>query len=211
MKRRDLLGPLTKALETLTERPSAPPEAALLRASRRAMATIFEVMLPCGTPNGLAAAEAALDEIDRLEDQLTVYREHSEVSNLNRRAAYEPVVAEQRLFDLLSLCERLTHETEGSFDVSVGALIKAWGFYRRAGRVPSDDERAEVMSRVGMSHVALDPENRSVDFRRPGIEINLGSIGKGYALDRIVGLLRGEWEITSGLVHGGRSSIFAMG
>jgi thiamine biosynthesis lipoprotein len=210
MNRRDFLGPLAQALET-RERVSAPPDAALLRASRRAMATIFEVILSCGTSNGLVAAEAALDEIDQVEDQLTVYREHSEISDLNRRAADEPVIVEARMFDLLCLCERLTRETEGAFDVSVGPLIKAWGFYRRAGRVPSDEERAEVMTRVGMSHVALDPENHTVAYRRPGIEINLGSIGKGYALDRIVGLLRGEWGIASGLVHGGRSSIFAMG
>src|SRR5436305_3718997 len=67
----------------------------LLRVSRRAMATSFEVVLPCGTPHGLDAAVAALDEIDRLEDQLTVYRDHSEVSRLNRLAARKEVPVEQ--------------------------------------------------------------------------------------------------------------------
>src|SRR5205823_39330 len=122
--------------------------------------TTFEVLLPFGTPQALAAAEDALDEIDRLEAQLTVYRESSEVSHLNREAAAGPVVVEDRLFGLLARCEQLTQATEGAFDVSVGALIKSWGFFRRQGRVPSEEERAEVLARCGMTHVRLDPEQR---------------------------------------------------
>src|SRR5262245_66411629 len=95
MNRRDFLHPrhviepaaqLLRAVETPGETAPA-ADVSLLRFSRRAMATEFEVLFPCGTANALAAATAAFDEIDRLEDQLTVYREHSEVSQLNRRAA----------------------------------------------------------------------------------------------------------------------------
>jgi thiamine biosynthesis lipoprotein len=186
-------------------------EGSLLRFSRKAMATLFEVILPCGTPRAVEAAHAALDEIDRLEDQLTVYRDHSEVSRINQNAALSPVKVEPKLFQLFAQAERFTRDTDGAFDISVGALIKTWGFYRRAGQVPSEEARTGVMSCVGMQQVALDGEKQTISLRRPGVEINLGSIGKGYALDRIVELLRRDWSIASGLVHGGHSSIYAIG
>jgi thiamine biosynthesis lipoprotein len=223
MNRRDFLRPRHLArsvgeivgaldeLRTLTAESPPPAEFALLRFARQAMATTFEVLVPFGTPQATAAAEAALDEIDRLEAQLTVYREESEVSRLNREAAANPVIVEERLFGLLAQCERLTRATEGAFDVSVGALIKSWGFFRRRGRIPSEEERAEVLTRCGMSQVRLDAEQRSVSYLRPGMEINLGSIGKGYALDRVGELLRNEWGLKAALVHGGHSSVFALG
>jgi thiamine biosynthesis lipoprotein len=192
--------------------PAAPtPEYALLHYARRAMATVFEMLVPWGTPNADAAAAEALDRIDRLEAQLTVFRDSSEVSRLNRLAPFAPVPVETGLFELLALAARITEDTAGAFDITAGPLIKAWGFFRRQGRVPNDDELAAAMERVGMRHVALDPERRAVRYLRRGVEINLGSIGKGYALDRVGGLLRDEWKIGSGLLNGGTSSILALG
>jgi thiamine biosynthesis lipoprotein len=223
MNRRDFLHPrrlaqaagqVLGALDELRTTPpevQATPDAALLRFARRAMATTFEVILPFGTPHAIEAADAALDEIDRLEAQLTVYRDDSEVSRLNRLAPEQAVPVEDGLFGLLVLAARLTRESEGAFDVSVGALIKAWGFYRRAGRVPSEAERAAVQERVGMGHVVLDAERHAVRYRRAGLEINLGSIGKGYALDRAGALLRQEWGLGHALLHGGSSSVLALG
>ncbi len=187
------------------------PDYALLRASRRAMATLFEVMLPFGMPTGPAAAGAALDLIDELEDQLTVYRSHSEVSRLNERAPFEDVAVEEKLFNLLSFAAALTRETRGAFDIATGALTKTWGFYQRSGRVPSVAERAAAMRRTGFRHVVLDAKRRTVRFLRPGLEINLGGIGKGYALDRAAEMLRRDWGVGSALLHGGTSSVIAIG
>ena len=187
------------------------PEVALLRYGRRAMATTFEVLLPLGTSEAPAACEAVLDEIDRLESQMTVYRDDSEVSRLNRLAASALVQVEEGLFNLLARAERITRQTEGAFDVSVGALIKAWGFYRRRGRVPSPEERADLRNKIGMHNVVLGPENRTVGFRCASLELNLGSIGKGYALDRVGRLLRDRWRIETALLHGGHSSVLALG
>jgi thiamine biosynthesis lipoprotein len=175
------------------------------------MATQFEVVLPWATPRADAAAADALDLIDRLEAQLTVYRDTSEVSRLNRLAALAPVPVEAGLFDLLTLAARITEETGGAFDVTAGPLIKAWGFFHRQGRVPDDDELAAARQRVGMRHVALEPQGRRVRFARPGIDINLGSIGKGYALDRVAVRLRDRWRVTCGLLDGGTSSLLALG
>jgi len=196
-------------LELLFHDDPAPPAGyALIRVSRRAMATTFEVALPYGTRDAIPAAEAALDLIDELEDQLTVYRDHSEVSRLNAPGAG---IVESQLFELLSRCAGWTRETDGAFDIATGTLIKAWGFYRREGRIPTAREQADAMSRTGMRHVVLSAESRAVKFRAAGLELNLGAVGKGYALDRAAELLRREWGVRSALLHGGGSSVLAIG
>ena len=201
-----LAGPMLGIADAL-ETPPSSSDPVMLRFARRAMATTFEVILPFHTPASHEVAEAALDEIDRLEEQLSVYRHSSEISRLNARAADHPVCVEPNLFALLTEAERIHRETQGAFDIAVGALIKAWGFYRRAGRVPTEIERAAVRERIGMAHVLLDHERQTIFFQRRGLELNLGSIGKGYALDRAARIANTE----NILMHGGHSSIIAIG
>src|SRR5947209_1152180 len=148
MNRRDFLRPRRLARSTGealgawgsppgVDTPGSPPrELALLRVGRRAMATNFEVLLPYGTPCAMEAAEAALHEVDRLEAQLPVYRDSSEVSRLNRLAAAAAVPVEESLYRLVALAARISAETAGAYDISTGALTKAWGFYRRCHRIP---------------------------------------------------------------------------
>lgn len=195
-------------LETLSDE-TASTSPVMLRFARNAMATTFEAILPLGSPSAAAAAQTILDEIDRLEAQLTVYRDASEVSQLNAKAAFHPVRVEANLFQLLNLAQQLHRDTEGAFDIAVGGLIKTWGFYRRQGRLPSPKDRDAVRERIGMQHIALDAQNQTVHFQRPGIELNLGSIGKGYALDQAVSLVRAD--APNLLVHAGHSSILAVG
>jgi len=183
----------------------------LLRFSRRAMATTFELAVPFGIPLAQFAAMAALDEIDELESQLTVYRDDSEISLLNTHAHEQPQPVEAQLFSLLGNAQQLWHDTAGAFDIATGALIKAWGFYRRAGRVPTAREQAEAMMQTGFRYVHLDPSSQKVHLLRPGVEFNLGAIGKGYALERAADLLRGRFDIGSALLSGGGSSVVAIG
>ncbi|MBI3464190.1 MAG: FAD:protein FMN transferase [Planctomycetes bacterium] len=193
-----------------THRPSS-GHCSLISVNRRAMACQFEVALPATVPAAVQAASAALDEIDRLEDQMTVYRDTSEVSRINLLAAMIPVQVEERLFGLFETALRLTQETEGAFDVACGALVKCWGFFRGPKRVPEATELASVMERVGSGHVILDREQRTIAFGRPEMELNLGAIGKGYALDRAAERLRADWGISSAILQGGRSSVYALG
>jgi FAD:protein FMN transferase len=223
MDRRDFLRPRHLAstaghalgaldeMQGLTVEEPPPQETALLRQSRRAMATSFEVLLPFETPHAAEMGEAAFELIDALEAQLTVYRNDSEVSRLNQLAPSRAVPVEARLFDLLRLARRVTEETGGAFDITAGALIKAWGFFRGPKRVPGEEELRRVMERVGMRWVTLAPESRSVRFLRCGLEINLGAIGKGYALDRVAELLAQQWNLSAALLHGGYSSVYAKG
>jgi thiamine biosynthesis lipoprotein len=195
---------------------SLPPPASLadrylIRLARRAMACTFEVFLNAGQyPQGTAVALAALDLVDQLEDQLTVYRESSEVSSLNLAAAFTAVEVEPRLFALLERALQLYQETNGAFDVTAGRLSTVWGFTRRAGTIPAADALTVALECVGSEYVELDPEGPRVRFKRPGLEINLGGIGKGYALDRCAELLAGA-GIEDVLLHGGNSSVLARG
>lgn len=175
------------------------------------MGSYFEVRLGARTPGGVDLAERALDLIDRLEAQLTVYRDDSELSRLNATAHLGPVVVEPGLFGLLDRAARLGVETGGAYDVATGALSEAWGFFRGPRRVPDPETLEDARARTGAHHLQLDRERMTIAFDRPGIVINLGSIGKGYAIDRVVDLIRAHWWPTSALVHGGRSSLYALG
>lgn len=188
-----------------------PHQVAVLRCSRPAMATTFEIVIPQAYPQAIEAAEDALDQIDAVEDQLTVYRETSEVSRLNARAPAESVSVREDLFVLLERCAAYWLATDGAFDIAMGALVKAWGFYQRQGRVPSPLALKQAMASSGMRHVVLDRASQRVRFRVPGLELNFGAVGKGYALDRAAQVLRGRWGITSALLHAGCSSVLAVG
>ncbi|MGH7169309.1 MAG: FAD:protein FMN transferase [Gemmataceae bacterium] len=183
----------------------------LLHQRHRAMATQFEIILPFGTPGAADMGQEAFELLDALEEQMTVYRDSSEISRLNRRAFAGPVRVEYRLFALLEAAARIHRDTEGAYDITAGALIKAWGFFRGPRRVPDETERAAAREKVGMQWLTLDAERRTARFQRPGLEINLGSIGKGYALDRLARLLSAEWGVARMLLHGGTSSVYAKG
>jgi thiamine biosynthesis lipoprotein len=212
MNRRELIDPrhvtylAGQALAALDDAVET-ADLAVVRLGWRAMATQWQILLPFDNAP-LDAARAAFELLDDLEDQLTVYRDHSEVSRLNATAASRPVRVEARLFALLEQAQQLTRDTDGAFDVAAGALIKAWGFFRGPRRVPSEEERREVMERVGSRLVELDAASQTVRFLRGGVEINLGAIGKGYALDRMAESLA---KIPAALLHGGSSSVYAKG
>jgi thiamine biosynthesis lipoprotein len=175
------------------------------------MATRFEILLHGENEVGLrGAAEQALDEIEWLEGQLNLYQPTSEISHINARAAYEPVRVEPSLFRLLQHAQRLSQETEGAFDITVAPLMRCWGFMRGTGRLPHPADLEAARQRVGMGGVTLNGEDFTVRFAREGMMLDLGSIGKGYALERAAHLLR-ESGVACGLLHGGTSTVYALG
>lgn len=175
------------------------------------MACLFEVVVNAGLPpHGPQAAVTALDEVERLEQLLSVYRPESELSQLNRQAAGAAVQVSPPLWELIRLGVELHRQTDGAFDLTAAMLTEAWGFHTRQGRLPSPEQLQQALERTGSQHIALDPKQRSVRFRQPGLKINSGGIGKGLALDRAGELLRAA-NVEDFLVHGGQSSVVARG
>ena len=157
-----------------------------------------------------SAGEAALDEIERLEAQLTFYRPESELSRLNRRAATEPVRLEPQFFQLIERAQKIHQLTEGAFDPTIGPLMRCWGFVGAEGQMPDPEQVERARAVTGMHLVHLDRTARSVRFERAGVMLDLGAIGKGYAIDRAVEILR-DLGIEHAIIHGGTSTVYAFG
>ena len=172
------------------------------------MACEFSAIFPAGTRHGVDAGLAAMDEIDRLEQRLSVFIPDSELCGVNRG---EAVAAAEDLYDLLRFAVALSRATGGAFDASAGALLRAWGFQGGPRRVPPEAERLAALAASGSVHVLLDDYRRTVAFDRPGVAFNLGAIGKGYAIDRAVRILVREYGVCAALIGGGQSSLRAIG
>lgn len=156
------------------------------------------------------AAEAAFEEIDRLDRQMSNYSGTSELAYINNNAAREDVVVEKELFDFLKLSLDYSRSTGGAFDITVGPLMKAWGFFDHKGRIPERDELRSVMERVGFKHVKLNQRAYTIRFDRRGVELDLGGIAKGYAVDKAADVLRAS-GVTCAFITAGSSSICAIG
>jgi len=156
----------------------------------------------------LEAVTSALDEIDRLEDVMSSWREDSELARLNRSAAAGPVVCSTELAAVLDSGLVLARLTAGAFDPTVGPLVDAWDL-RGQGRVPSVVEVAAALACVGWSGLDFDREARTVRFARPGMSVDLGGVGKGFALDRAAATLA-RLGSPSALINLG-GELFALG
>jgi thiamine biosynthesis lipoprotein len=157
-----------------------------------------------------AAADAAFDEVRRVDELLSNYQPASQWSEVNRDAARKPVRVSPELFELFSACVRYSRESEGAFDITVGPLMKVWGFYKGSGHLPHKPEIAAALAKVGYRHMRLDAAAQTVRFDRPGVEMDPGGVGKGYAVDRMVEVLRKN-GIRTALVAGSGSSVYGMG
>ncbi|MFK8113559.1 MAG: FAD:protein FMN transferase [Rubripirellula sp.] len=182
----------------------------LTHVTRRAMATEFVVILPERWSHAVEIAFQTMEQLDQIENALTIYREDSEISALNREASDRPVRLSQPTFELLQRAILWSERTEGAFDVTAGPLVEAWGFTRRSGRKPTEHEVESALQKVGYQHLVLNEADQTVRFDKPAMAINLGAIGKGDALDRIAEGLQDQ-GVTDFLIHGGNSSVLAAG
>jgi len=181
------------------------------RFMRPGMGAVFEVSI-AGQDAEYArqAAWAALDEMDRLEAELSRFRPASDVSRISGLAAGQSVRVGAATMECLQLAAKVGAETGGAFDVTIGRLYALWVSNNGPRPEPSAAELAAARRCTGMSNLAIDEADRSVGVRSDGVSVDLGGIGKGFALDRMVEILR-DWGITSALVNGGQSSVRAIG
>jgi FAD:protein FMN transferase len=200
--------PAVLLLASLVAPPAAPVR---LERSLDAMGTTYTIAVYGNDRFVLdATIEDAFEEVRRLDQVMSNYREDSEWSRLNQLAGKESVQVSPETFDLLVRCLDYSRASEGSFDITVGPLMKLWGFYKGTGRVPHRAEIRDAMSRIGWQNIQLDSKNRTVRFLRSGLNIDPGGIGKGYAVDHMADILK-KGGVTSGIISAGRSSIYAIG
>lgn len=179
--------------------------------SRPAMACEFEVLLnERQHAAGVERSVEALGIIEQLEGLLSVYRPQSQFSKLNQFASKRPVLVDARTLELIQLAIDIHQWTDGCFDITAGALSEAWGFSRREGRMPSQQQIAEALHTVGSQNIVVNESLSLVSLAKDGVKLNPGGIGKGYALDLAANhLLR--FGIHDFMIHGGLSSIIARG
>jgi thiamine biosynthesis lipoprotein len=173
---------------------------ALFGFSHKAMATVFEILV--GHPDAAYAQKAALEAfllIDRLEGEFSRFIGNSDISRINRAAVREQVRVNPAVFECLRRSMAAWEMTGGAFDVTVGHLKDPGG----KGGPPVRETAA------GMDALVLDGSGFMVTKTRP-VEIDLGGIGKGFALDRAADLLL-EWDLHDVFLHGGTSSVLARG
>ena len=132
-------------------------------------------------------AFAAMAEVDRL---MSNYRDDSELALINRHAAQEAVRASDPMLSVLQAAQEVSARSEGAFDVTVGPLVRLWGFHDHKPHEPTAAELSRVLSLVGYRKLVVDPAARTVRFLRGGVELDLGGIAKGFAVELAAGVLR---------------------
>ena len=176
-----------------------------------AMGTTYELYLYAATEaQANSEAEKAFEVVDDVEELLSNYRPQSELSRINEEAYGGTVTTDPETFEFLEDSLAWSERSDGAFDITVGQLMKAWGFFRSTGHVPSETEVRTVLAKTGWRNVKLDRATRSVRFAVPGVELDPGGIGKGFAVDKVMEVLRLD-GIGSALLSAGSSTIYALG
>jgi thiamine biosynthesis lipoprotein len=143
-----------------------------------------------GRAEAEAGARAAFARIRELDARLSDYREDSELAALARAAGGPPRAVSHDLSFVLARAQQLAADTGGAFDVTVGPLSRVWRTARRRNQLPGREEIESARAQVGYASLVLDPDARRCRLARPGMQLDLGGIAKGYAVDEALALLK---------------------
>ncbi len=174
-----------------------------------AMGTRFHALLP-GMDDDTAERVFYLmkDEVLRIEKKLSRFLPDSDISRLNKHAKEKPVIVDDEIFDILNACRFCWQLTDGAFDLTLRPLMDFWKNQPQSNA--EVDEFAQLKKNLGLQHVNVDDEKKSVQFSNNQIEIDLGGFGKGYALEKI-GELLSDASVESAFISFGESSVLAAG
>ena len=143
----------------------------------------------------------AVKEIQRIEKLLTTFNEASQTNLINRNAGIAPVTVDKEVFDLIKRSKRISHITQGAFDISYGSIDKRlWNFDKSMTSLPDPDTAKQLVGLINYRNVILDDENCTVFLKERGMRIGFGGIGKGYAAEKAKFLLQ-QKGVSSGIVN----------
>jgi len=186
------------------------PGAAFVHKKKYIMGTVYEIVAYDASPEHASAAiDRALGEIARLDRVMSNYKPESDLSRLNRNGHFHPETVSRDLYEAIRDSLEYSRLSDGQFDITVAPLVDLWKAALRGDRVPSAEEREKLRECVGYQKIQLQPPDR-VRFHSSCMRIDLGSIGKGYAVDRAADILRSE-GIKSALINAGESTIYGVG
>ena len=185
-------------------------EGAYVHQKRYAMGTVFEIVIyDDDLSRADAAARAALDEVVRLDAVMSNYQPESELSRMNRTAHDRPVHISRELYEVIEQSLFYSRISGGQFDISVGPVVDLWKAALAGHSPPSAAEQAEALRCVGYQKIELLPPDR-IQFHSDCMRLDLGGIGKGYAVDRLAELLKAR-GIRRAYIDAGGSTIYALG
>jgi thiamine biosynthesis lipoprotein len=190
---------------------SQPPAVpGMKRFSHEAMATTFEVIVVHEDEKyARQTAAAAFEEVNRLEAERSRFIPNSDVSRINNLPADQPLILGLDAFECLKLSCRIYNETGGAFDVTIGPVLSYLRKVDGSPREPSEQELNDIRQRTGTNLLRLNEDEHTIELSVAGVQVDLGGIGKGYAVDKMAELLR-EWSIDTALISGGYSSVRAL-
>jgi FAD:protein FMN transferase len=154
---------------------------------------------------GDEAIDAVMAEMRRIDELMSHYKPESELSQINARAAQEPVQVDAELFDLIKLSTHYSVITEGAFDITYASVGHLYDYPHHVK--PTEDQIKAALPGVNWHNMLLDPVHHTVRFERPGMRIDLGGIGKGYAVDRGIAILQARGFQHALVTAGGDSRI----
>ncbi len=155
------------------------------------MGTVFTITLYAPNPSAAeGAAQAAFRRIADLEDVMSDYQADSELMRLCDQPAGKPVPVSADLFDVLQHAQKISELSGGAFDVTIGPCVRLWRFARKRHVLPTPAELAAAKALVNYKNLRLDPRTRTVTLLVPGMRLDLGGIGKGYAADQALLVLK---------------------
>jgi thiamine biosynthesis lipoprotein len=148
------------------------------------------------------ATKAAFARIAALNATMSDYDKTSELMRLCAKAGGPPVPVSADLFFVLSRAQKVSRQSDGAFDVTVGPIVRLWRKARRQKKLPDSEKLKEARALVGWRNVRLDEKKRTVELLKAGMQLDLGGIAKGYAADEALAVLK-KHGIASALVAAG--------
>lgn len=177
------------------------------------MGTVVQIKVSIDNKIGEARAKEAVnkafEEIKRVEDVFSVYKDTSEISRINRLKKNEKARISDEVFNLIKKSIEFSKKTEGAFDITVKPLVDLWSRAKKNNKLPGEDEIKQALERTGREKICLDDAGRAISFKKDGMALDLGGVAKGYATDRAIGILK-QNGIKDAIVNSG-GDMYCMG
>lgn len=187
-----LVGALLGLAGCRSATPASPAALERFEYAQPEMGVPFRIVLYAASePAAAAAARAAFRRVKELNAIMSDYEPDSELNRLSRTAGSgQAIPVSPDLWKVLELSQRIAQQSDGAFDITIGPCVSLWRQTRRTGRWPAPEKLAEARGQVGFTNLVLDARNRTALLRVPGMRLDLGGIGKGYAADAALKVLR---------------------